>query len=327
MDAPSLPRKVAFWLLVGLASTALAEVPFPGTPFDLLALATVVGPIYLLHTVVLAGVVYRTDRVSFGSLYLAGAVLGLYEAYVTKVVWAPVGDPLGVVVAGVHPIETLSLVLFWHPLMAFALPIAAVELAATDSTRSLVPPLSGHRFARPLWVVGLASLAVFHGVLGGGPGATLLSTSAAVGVLLAALSAWRLTGGHRFSMAALLPAGRELWVLGAALAGLYLLWGAALRPAALPRGLVPHIVVLALYAVVVGLLVARLRADGDVPAGVPASFTWPRALAVAVAFTVASTVASLLLAPLATLVFVAYFTTSVLAGVGILVAVTVELVR
>ena len=63
--------------------------------------------------------------------------------------------------------ETAGLVLFWHPVVAFLLPVTVVETIATSSGRSLGPPLLGHRFAGPL-VVDLAGyLLLFQAVLGG----------------------------------------------------------------------------------------------------------------------------------------------------------------
>lgn len=324
MAEPSRTRKVGFWLLLGLTSTAFAEVAFPGTPFDVVTLAFVVGPIYLLHVVVLAGVLFETDRVTVASLYLAGTLLGLYEAYVTKVVWAPVGDPLPVRVVGVYPFETLSLVLFWHPLMAFLVPVAVVEAAATDSGRTLPSAFVDHRYAPHLVAVAVASLAVVHGTLGGGPATTFVETALTATGLLGALAAWRLTGGHRYEMGVLLPGRRELWALAVALLGLYLLFGATVRPEALPGRPVPHLVVVGMYGVLGGLLLATVSGEADDASAGSVTFTWPRAVGGFGAFLVASTAAGFLLAPLATVVFLAYFAGSTLLGVGTLAAVGVE---
>ena len=42
---PGLPRKVAFWVLLGLTSTAFAELLFPNTPLGPIFL--VIVPVYL----------------------------------------------------------------------------------------------------------------------------------------------------------------------------------------------------------------------------------------------------------------------------------------
>jgi hypothetical protein len=130
MVDPTGGQRVGFWLLLRLASTAFAEVLFPTTAFDIATMALFAVPIYLLHSVVLAGVVYRTDRVSYQTLYLVGVLLGLSESYVTKVVWAPLGDRPFVFVGGVSVFETAGLVLFWHPVVAFLLPVSHLPILA-----------------------------------------------------------------------------------------------------------------------------------------------------------------------------------------------------
>lgn len=165
MGAPTVGQRVGFWALLGVTSTAFAEVLFPTTAFDVGTMAVFAFPIYLLHSVVLVGVAYGAGRVQYSTLYLAGVVLGLYEAYVTKVVWAPLGDRPVVEVGGVYVFETVGLVLFWHPVVAFVLPVAVVETVATASNRSLRPPLAGHRFSRPLVVALAAYLLLFRGHL------------------------------------------------------------------------------------------------------------------------------------------------------------------
>jgi hypothetical protein len=68
MPGPTSGQRVGFWLLLGLTSTAFAEVLFPRTVFDLTTMALFAVPVYLLHGVVLAGVVYRADRVGYPTL-------------------------------------------------------------------------------------------------------------------------------------------------------------------------------------------------------------------------------------------------------------------
>lgn len=315
-DDPGRLRRVGFWLFLGLASTAFAEVPFPNTPFDPVTMVLFAVPVYSLHAVVLAGLAFRTGRVTFPTLYLSGVVLGLYEAYVTKVVWAPVGDPLPVRVAGVYPLETASLVLFWHPVVSFLLPVTVVEAVATSSRRSLVPPLAGHRYAPHLGVALVGYLALFHGVLGGGPVRVAVADAVALAVLFGILWGWRATGGHRHAMATLLPTGGELWLLGAALVAIYPVFGAALRPGALPAGPVPHLAILAVYVAVGGALVTTLRSPATTAREGSVAFTWPRALTVAGAFALAALGAAVLLRPLATVVFLSYFALGPAVGVA-----------
>lgn len=313
MSGPTRRQRVGFWLLLGLTSTAFAEVLFPTTAFDLATMALFAVPIYLLHSVVLAGVVYRSNRVSYPTLYLAGMVLGLYEAYVTKVLWAPLGDRPLVFVGGVSVFETVGLVLFWHPVVAFLLPVTAVETVATASNRSLRPPLAGHRFARPLVAVVAGYLLLFQGALGG-PVRALVGNVIALGVLLAVLVAWRRAEGHTYRMEALLPGGRTLGLLAVCLVGVSVLLGASIRPEALPTRPTPHLLILASYLVAGGLLAALLCGDGPRLPGVPVRTTWRQILPAALVVLLASPVLGVVGALFPLPVFLSYYVVAV--GVG-----------
>lgn len=324
MAEPSRGQRVGFALLLGLASTAFAEVLFPTTAFDLSTLVLFAVPVYLLHSVVLAGVVYRADGVSYPALYLAGVVLGLYESYVTKVVWAPIGDRPHVDVAGVYVFETVGLVLFWHPLVAFVLPVTVVEAVATSSNRSLGPPLAGHRFARPLVVVLVGYLLLFQGGLGG-PVRALLGNALALSVLLGALAAWRRTGGHAHDMRALLPGGRTLGVLAVCLVGALVGLGALIRPGDLPTRPTPHLPILAAYLLAGGFLGALLGGDGPPSSGVAVRATWRRILAAGAAVVVASPVLGVVGAAFVLPVFLSYYVVAVVVGAASLGAVALAL--
>lgn len=324
MGDPTRGQRVGFWLLLGLTSTAFAEVLFPTTAFDLGTMAMFAVPIYLLYSVVLAASVYRTDRVSYPTLYLAGVLLALYEAYVTKVLWAPLGDRPAVALGGVYAFETLGLVLFWHPVVSFLLPVVVVETVATASTRSLRPPLAGHRFARPLVVAIAASLLVFQGALGG-PVRALFGNAVALTTLLVALFLWRRTGGHAHGMRALLPDGRTLGVLAVALVGVSLVLGSMIRPDALPTQPIPHLLVLSMYAGAGGLLVVLLRGTRPASSGVSVPVTWRRILASSGAVVLATPLLGAVGAPFELAVFLSYYVVAVGVGVAGLGAVALAL--
>jgi hypothetical protein len=324
MPGPTSGQRVGFWLLLGLTSTAFAEVLFPTTAFDLTTMALFAVPVYLLHSVVLAGILYRADRVGYPTLYLAGVVLGLYESYVTKVVWAPLGDRPSVFVGGVSVFETAGLVLFWHPVVAFLLPVTVVETVATSSGRSLGPPLAGHRFAGPLVVALAGYLLLFQAVLGG-PGRALLGNLLAALVLLTALLVWRQADGHTYSMRALLPTGRTLGVLAACLVVVSLALGALIRPDALPTRPTPHLLVLAVSLVVGGLLAALLRGEWSPSPGASVQGTWRQILLAAGGVVLASPVLGVVGAPLALPLFLSYYAVALGVGAASLGAVALAL--
>ena len=106
----SVPKKHQwlFWVILAAFSTFFAEV-FSGSdmfPFFNAWGILVVVPLYGLHIILLASLVYRAEKPRFSSLVYAGMLFGLYEAYLTKVLWAPPwGDPI--IIAGFAPVETL----------------------------------------------------------------------------------------------------------------------------------------------------------------------------------------------------------------------------
>ena len=125
-----IPRthKYLFWLNLGLLSTFFAEVisgsdlfPF-FHPWGIL----LVVPLYLLHTLIMITLVYRLGRPTLPALYFAGTLFGLYEAYITKVLWNPDWGEV-FKLAEIAVFEVLVLVFFWHTWMSFIFPLLAAE--------------------------------------------------------------------------------------------------------------------------------------------------------------------------------------------------------
>lgn len=215
----------------------------------------------------LAGVVYlSTGTLRLEAIYLAGTLFGLYEAYLTKVLWTPTWEPIPVRLGGVHVFETVLLVLLWHPWLAFVVPLLLVETLGTRS-RLVLDGLPGGLRSRltghpgRVSVAGLLVLGLFQGSIYPDPSTALASALATSAVLAAALYTWRRrVGPDRYAVGELLPAGRELVALGVLLAAMYVAYGAGLRPAYLP-GLGSQAAVWVLNLVFGALLVLRLRRD------------------------------------------------------------------
>jgi len=66
----------------------------------------VVFPLYTLHTLVLAFLFFRRKQISLPVLFLAGMLFGLYEAYITKVLWNPTWGDAHIMVAGLAVVQT-----------------------------------------------------------------------------------------------------------------------------------------------------------------------------------------------------------------------------
>ncbi|TXT54913.1 MAG: conserved membrane protein of unknown function [Candidatus Thorarchaeota archaeon] len=95
----------------------------------------VVFPLYWLHGLILLNLALRFHRSSPIQLYLWGIIYGLYESWMTKVIWAgymgedspQFGTFLGFAVG-----EFLVIALFWHAIFSFIIPIFVFEISALN---------------------------------------------------------------------------------------------------------------------------------------------------------------------------------------------------
>ncbi|MFX1536912.1 MAG: hypothetical protein ACFFDI_22060 [Promethearchaeota archaeon] len=139
----SISDRITFFslfLLIGALSMLYAEV-FSGastiwflTGWGLL----VTFPLYMFHVLFYLNLAIRTRRTSIPQLYLWGILFALYEAPITKVLWAGYfGEvPLLGTVMGIAIMEFIVLVFFWHPLFSFVIPIVIFEILALNTADS-----------------------------------------------------------------------------------------------------------------------------------------------------------------------------------------------
>ncbi len=164
--------RLGFLFWVALLAFGLPEV-FAGTGAGWLTRPDVyiLGiPLYALHFLLLCHIAIKTKRTSWPALYLLGIVFGLYETWVTKVVWAGYLDQTGFAMGGFGPWfgvhETLGLILFYHAVTSFLLPLAVL-------TRLF--PAYAAAFPAPDWIFGTTrwalvrriGLALIWGVVSG----------------------------------------------------------------------------------------------------------------------------------------------------------------
>ena len=93
--------------------------------------------IYFAHLFFFASLAYYTQRTSLRSLYLWGCLFGLYESWVTKVIWfgypgeTALDYPEGCSMGGIYGFcinESLAMVFFWHPIFGFLFPITIASM-------------------------------------------------------------------------------------------------------------------------------------------------------------------------------------------------------
>lgn len=124
--------RLVFFLLIGTLSVFFTEVFAGSSPLWFIDLwgILMVFPLYFMHLIFFLNIAVRTKRTSVGHLYLFGVLIGLYESWITKVLWAgyPGADaPLMGTFLGIAILEFSVLVFFWHPVFAFVLPILIFE--------------------------------------------------------------------------------------------------------------------------------------------------------------------------------------------------------
>ncbi|OHD74033.1 MAG: hypothetical protein A2177_14650 [Spirochaetes bacterium RBG_13_68_11] len=345
-----LRTKLFCWLILGTLSVFFAEVAGGSAPFpfyDAWGLYAVL-PLYTLHIVFLAFAVMRpARRVPFTALFCAGAVFGLYEAYITKVIWDPTWGEKGLAVGGVYVAQTAMLVLYWHPFMAFLAPLLAGELLLTSSSETLeaLPAFLGRAMRTRRVFIAVVAAAVFIGVSKAvnspTPLAALASilSSAAVPGLLVFL--WlRAPGGAQragLTLRDLLPDGRQGLVIGVLLAAFTVATGLLIRSEAMPRTIVPHLSVWALYALfcglAVGVLLRAARRDSAAPYAATPAAALPargRLMAAAAVFVASLAAVSAALSPFkaaAGALAMAAGLAGMAAGLAITVAAMVAVIR
>jgi len=330
-----------FWLILGAFSVFFAEVLSVSDPFVYFHIFGLFGIYthYTLHVLVLAPLAVRLGRqVRFGALFTAGAIFGLYEAYMTKVLWSPPWEPDAFRIGGVAVVSSLMLVLFWHPFFSFLLPLFIADhlLVDSDCLQSSLSARMQHLVNKP-WFVPLAAIlaGVLHGSRLNNPVNGFLSAASTSCVILVLLFLWDLgTGAQQFELAELLPRGKVWWVCLGLLLAYYGAFGFTLNVDKLP-GLGPQAVIWGMYGLFGGLLWIIQRKAPPEPITVEANEglwesrqTARRWLPFALIFTVSSTVSGALLSWAGEIILALVWLVGIIVGLVWLVgAVRQALVR
>ena len=337
VNHPSNRRKLAFWLLIGMISVMFVEVPAGSTMFPFWTLwgMLVVLPLYLLHSVFLVAVVFRFGRPNFWTLYAAGTLYGMYEAYITKVLWVSF-RPEGpfVTVGGIAIFETILLVLFLHPLLAFVVPMLFAEILCTNSSeiaQGLPGRVRNSLQKHPARWVGM--LMAFLGFMQfiNSPSVTQSFISGAGNSLVLGLALlwWRKSGGPAFSLRELLPGSKGIRIFGIALLCWYVFWGIAIKPKSIPGVLHGQLTIWLIYAGLLFVFYQCLRRSRselfELPSvgeelGNPIRFSWRGFVSACVVATVVTTMSRWLLFSFAPVQMILMLTFYVVTGVVLLVA-------
>lgn len=213
-SGPSWVRVVLARLLIGWIVLICAEV-FSGAslrmglwhPWTLV----VTYWLYFAHFFLFTTLAVRTGRTSLWSLYLWGVLFGLYESWITKVIWYGYSGDGKFVLGSVGPygFSEISMVFLFHPVASFLLPLAVTCLLC-PSLRGLFPDLAwltgkstGARLVRLYLVLSFAPVMAMNS---GGPANLAVNLVLAILVLIVLV---------RLSQPALVAsAGRRVVVFG-----------------------------------------------------------------------------------------------------------------
>lgn len=270
---PPFAIKLVFWFILGALSSVVAEVVAASDPYPFFRAWgwSMTIPVYTLHILVLSFFLFGIGKrkVTLPSLFLAGMIFSMYEAYISKVIWNPTfgQDTMALKVGGLAVLQTAILVLFYHPFMSFMIPLFLGENLFTSSSETFqaLPRIlqrvlgSARGF---LWAIGL--FAIYCGAFQASGAKTvkvsLTSGSSAVAVLFLLGVIWHwMRRGRNYSLRELLPSKLEGTVLCLLLLVDYLATGFLIRPEALPRTLLPHVTVWAMYAAWISLLYFNIK--------------------------------------------------------------------
>ena len=248
-------KKLWSILLLGALSMLFAEV-FSGasTLWFLDAWGLLLTyPLYLGHAIFLLNVAFLWKKTSPRQLYFFGMLFGLYEALITKVLWFGYPGSTGPMVGyffGVAWGEFLTLVLFYHPIMSFVVPIFVYELLSGDV-------LPGHeRFLQKDWkTLLLVMILIVMGASFQSNGAkydVVRSVGSMGGSILIVVLLHVLSKGK--NLQSLVLGKKGLTIVLIYLCVLYGVTTVVIFPERLPKMVLPYVLIFIWYLVALGLL-------------------------------------------------------------------------
>jgi hypothetical protein len=252
-------------LLIGLVVLVCAEV-FSGAslqmglwhPWTLV----VTYWLYFAHFFFFTTLAVVTGRTSLASLYLWGVLFGLYESWITKVIWHGYSGDGKFVMGSIGPygFSEISMVFFFHPVVSFVLPLVVACLLC-PALRRRFPDLAWltgkTRSARIVQVYLILSFAPIMAMNSGGP-ANLIINAAVASFGLLVLSRLARPALRSSNGRAIVVFARSGFIgLCAYLSLLYGVTYFLLRPDGLPSPAV-QLSTFAIYAfVIIGLVLHR----------------------------------------------------------------------
>ncbi|PLW80188.1 hypothetical protein C0585_03480 [Candidatus Woesearchaeota archaeon] len=251
-------RKLSGILLLGLLSMFFGEV-FAGSSqvwfFDPWSLI-VTFPLYLAHVLFFLYLANRFDKMSFTQLYLFGVVFGLYESWITKVLWSgylnEAGPGMGTFL-GLGVSEFFAL-LFWHPIMSFIVPILVYQVLSGGKISVHEKLFKKTKKKTSILYLFMILVAAFSA---SGNSDILSLDLALIGSLVLIFVAYFLSFHKKIDK--ILPSRKGFFIISAYLIVLYILAFFFLAPERLPKEAIAYVSVIILYFISIMLLIISGR--------------------------------------------------------------------
>jgi len=258
--------KLVLYLLIGTLSVYFTEVFAGSSPLWFMDAwgILMVFPLYFMHLIFFLNIAIRIKRTSISHLYLFGVIFGLYESWITKVLWTGypgAGAPIMGTFCGIAILEFSVLVFFWHPIFAFVLPILVFEVfALTDGSgrdRILPGHLSSLKKKRRLFAFLTFAILLGASFLSINTGHNVtIADFAILGNLLIILLLYKIARRKPdvFSISSLQLGRKGLTIVTIYLLLLYVLSFLFLMPNKIPTSPLPVLVIIVFYAFITFLI-------------------------------------------------------------------------
>lgn len=217
-------------------------------------------PLYMCHVLFFLWIALKFKKMSLPQLYLLGVIFGLYESWITKVLWSGYFDSTGPglgTILGIGISEFPILVLFWHPIMSFIIPVLVFELLTKNIHISHASILTKTTKKTILILVFLILISTF--IANGNKFDIVSSNISLVGTLLIILFFFSLA--KRADLKIFEFGRRGFIILSIYLALLYAVTFLFLLPERIPNTLMPYATIIMFYIITTILFIKSKTTD------------------------------------------------------------------
>ena len=242
-------------LLIGLLSMFFAEVFSGASTMWFLSLPGIflTFPLYLFHVLFFLWIAVEYRKTSIQQLYLLGTIFALYEAWVTKVLWAGYMDSAGPGLGtffGIAIAEYSILVFFWHSVMSFLVPVLVFQVFTGRMFSEHATFL--HRNHGSLTMVVVTIILLSNFIANGNSFNIVTANISVLGTMLLIFLVRKASPGS--DITSLHFKKRYFLIMTAYLLILYIVTFFALLPERIPVTIVPYVSIILSYVVIVAIL-------------------------------------------------------------------------